>query len=108
MNTEYTPGPWLAFQANSENGTNYWRIRTAPPWSGDTLRGYCGEANARLIAAAPDLLEALKLSLIEHKEVRGFLNARISRMEPVHKWLKETEQVIGMIESAIAKAEGKA
>jgi hypothetical protein len=27
---------------------------------GDSLQGYCGEANARLIAAAPDLLEALQ------------------------------------------------
>lgn len=68
--SRHTPGPWLAYQANSEVGTNYWRIRTAPPGSGDTLRGYCGEANARLIAAAPDLLEAL-LGMVEMFELTG-------------------------------------
>jgi len=30
---------------------------------GDSTQGYCGEANAKLIAAAPDLLEALAFML---------------------------------------------
>ena len=33
------------------------------PSEGDNLRGYCGEANARLVAAAPLLFEALQLLL---------------------------------------------
>ena len=59
---KHTPGPWAAFQSKPDVGTNYWRIRTASPESGllDTIGGYCGEANARLIEAAPDLLEALR------------------------------------------------
>lgn len=41
------------------DGTNYARI-TCDQSGGDNLRGYCGAANARLIAAAPDLLNALQ------------------------------------------------
>ena len=61
--SEHTPGPWTA------------RPQTGPQWGvthGDsefaficncfTLHGN-DEANARLIAAAPDMLEALKQSL---------------------------------------------
>lgn len=58
MTTKHTPGPWTAFQRPKEEGTNYWRI-TFTDRSSDSLVGYCGEANARLIAAAPELLEAL-------------------------------------------------
>jgi hypothetical protein len=36
---------------------------SSDPNEGDNLRGYCGEANARLIAAAPDLLAACKAML---------------------------------------------
>lgn len=62
MSAQHTPGPWKAWQNTSEVGTNYWRFRTASEMYGlqDNLGGYCGEANARLIAAAPELLEALE------------------------------------------------
>lgn len=58
----HTKGPWKAWQRDSDKGTNYWAIRAAPDAFGlqGNLRGYCGEANAHLIAAAPDLLEALE------------------------------------------------
>ena len=58
----HTPGPWAVWQDKSESGSNYWRIRTAPEKYGlqDNLGGYCGEANARLIAAAPEMLAALQ------------------------------------------------
>ena len=59
---QHTPGPWAAWQRESDKGTNYWVFRTAPEMFGmqDNLRGYCGEANANLIAAAPELLESAK------------------------------------------------
>lgn len=57
--SKHTPGPWR-YKPHSVDG-NYMLIFCSDDSSeGDNLRGYCGEANARLIAAAPDLLGALK------------------------------------------------
>ena len=56
MSAKHTPGPWR-FTRHAHD-SNYMRITCSnDPGHGDNLRGYCGEANARLIAAAPDLLE---------------------------------------------------
>ena len=64
-----TPGPWEYFPklSGSENHRGFrigvdkgWFIADAMPIDMD---GKEGEANARLIAAAPDLLEALQLLL---------------------------------------------
>lgn len=66
MKTPHTPGPWLSFKAGgvySENGREI--IFSAH----NTRSGSAEEreANARLIAAAPELLEACRraLALIE-------------------------------------------
>jgi hypothetical protein len=60
---EYTPGPWISRPILGENFRAAIKARTAPGGIALTLRGL-GEieedANARLIAAAPELLEALK------------------------------------------------
>jgi hypothetical protein len=56
----HTPGPWSYQMRN-----NYARIyfhglsRDDKVLGGDSLCGYCGEANAMLIAAAPNMFEAL-------------------------------------------------
>jgi hypothetical protein len=56
MTTQHTPGPWKYLRTSGFDygSTAYW------------IPGICGnvkdEANARLIAAAPDLLEALKVA----------------------------------------------
>ena len=55
-NVKYTPKPW---SYEMRHDTNY-AIITCDIKGGDNLRGYCGEANARLIVAAPELLEALE------------------------------------------------
>ncbi len=54
----YTPGPWRI-----EMTGNYMRLYMPGPLKGDVARGYVGEDNARLIAAAPELLEALEDTL---------------------------------------------
>ena len=57
--TKHTPGPWdIKFQENNENwlvmhGLD--AVAECPDWN-----GMPGNANARLIAAAPELLEAAK------------------------------------------------
>ena len=69
----YTPGPWNVdwYIQYSDGGSEVWRVpRSIGPisadhnhWSGPHLdcgENEEGEANARLIAAAPELVEALK------------------------------------------------
>jgi hypothetical protein len=61
--TEHSIGPWRAEYTPTETGRDFWSIYAA---NGDaveymTLRGGKElEANARLTAAGPELLEALK------------------------------------------------
>lgn len=62
MSGQHTPGPWRVFGATAENGTSN-EIHADGEFiarvfmNGNTLKR---EANARLIAAAPDLLAALE------------------------------------------------
>ncbi len=62
---EHTPGPWQAEEASVRGITQEWFVRV----DGDDIaiasdirdrNGNHSEANARLIAAAPELLEALE------------------------------------------------
>ena len=88
--TKHTPGPW---EAVPSQGDNVWDVvvHTETPMSSATgfVGGVFGEANARLIAAAPVLLEACW-------RTRNFLlcsgQARSHAVE--------------VLEDAIAKAEG--
>jgi hypothetical protein len=100
MNTEHTPGPWRV-----GNGSFVISDHPAPGITGsDDVHHYGGhlicesvsQANARLIAAAPDLLEALKI-LSDYPISGGYaLGPCISECD-----MQE-------IRAAIAKAEGKA
>lgn len=78
--SKHTPGPW----APSDETCNY-------VWSGDTCVARMAEtdekeANARLIAAAPELLEALRrvamngsVSQIISKADRDYMDAAIAK-----------------------------
>ena len=61
----WTPGPWTAFQRDGEKGTNYFRLllHSHPEqqniYGQDSLAGYCGEHNATLAAASPELYEVV-------------------------------------------------
>ena len=95
MSTQHTPGPW--------------RIGTTPPNGEQTIGTQQGlmvavattgantptEANARLIAAAPDLLEALK-ACIPHLERDDHHTDALSRERPHYAAAR----------AAIAKATG--
>lgn len=52
MNATHTPGPWRAEYV----GLGMWAVRWAAGDVAHTAREHCPEADARLIAAAPDVL----------------------------------------------------
>jgi len=66
LETPYTPGPWRA-----ERPRKRWRVRNMEgifvmeDWGGLQHAEVRREADARLIAAAPQLYEALKV-IVEH------------------------------------------
>jgi len=95
MTSKHTPGPWAMDEDKYGEEIDVYPLKDGPPPMGRwaeicTVKDYESQdemrANARLIAAAPDLLEALKLAC-ELLEYGGF------DMEKFH--------------AAIAKAEGR-
>jgi hypothetical protein len=110
MTTEHTPGPWEIGRVSAPN-TGATPIR----WKGGNLAWACGKdsahgfdeatarANARLMAAAPDLLAELNLA---ERVIRSAVQESAGRVkaEIVGGW----EFHAGRIREAIARAEGRA
>ncbi len=110
-NAKHTPGPW-AFSRSDDFGDarfyvaqqdgapytpNYSDVATLIAETVSGERVFIQEANARLIAAAPELLEALVLMVRTHDE-------------PAETLLQETkeQQWLEKARAAIAKATGEA
>ena len=55
--SKHTPGPW---EAGRLAGPDQWMVSGGPDGNRTSIADVSGEANARLIAAAPDLLRACK------------------------------------------------
>jgi hypothetical protein len=78
MNTQHTPGPWVVYDDSNDGKTN--RIEIAA--RGKTVARIYHSVpeedllNARLIAAAPDLLEALHGLLLFPSNPRENIKAR--------------------------------
>jgi hypothetical protein len=92
MKTTHTPGPWEVASSDvtvivSQRPNEPYKVTVAETMGYKIER----EANARLIAAAPDLLEALH-DLLERVQTAGQYNRMISECNEAEK--------------AIAKAEG--
>jgi hypothetical protein len=94
----HTPGPWTTEQPSGlTNPEPNWLPIYAPKWwhlakvvvELDGERSEEGEANARLIAAAPELLEACK-AIADHYDEDEILSGDLNKLR-----------------AAIAKAEGK-
>jgi hypothetical protein len=102
MTTKHTatPGPWENHKWNCEEHQIYAKGGTIAlvSHSHTLVPEVEADANARLIAAAPDLLAALK-----EYEAHGFAVPQSEHPEAV-----EQRRIRAMMRAAIAKAEGQA
>src|SRR6478735_7587955 len=98
MSAKHTPGPWVASQY-LDNGQ--WGIITHDNQIVVGLSSRISEADARFIAAAPDLLESLRetLKALEHN---------FAQVHPDYDGTANAHSIIGRARAAIAKAEGGA
>ena len=76
MKTQHTPGPWFIERRTYDNETTYYGVTASDGhgWSGNrymSVSGCIDEHDARLIAAAPELLEALR-DLLEQTGLDGW------------------------------------
>ena len=99
--TGHTPGPWEALPWERESGGQDWNIWGPRPSNHPghpDLEGDVGsEADARLIAAAPEMLAALKDA---RSAVAVMTNDEGERDAPI-------QNLQGRLDTAIAKAEGQ-
>jgi len=113
----HTPGPWLAVPFH-DDGQAGWQITematNAQLGVADVLyrRGkykatnhYAAEANARLIAAAPEMLGALKIA---HATICQLVDEKnLSSEGMTAEEYQKHSTWVGRIQAAIAKAEGR-
>lgn len=99
MSKNHTPGPWEVFDGGEH-------LTISPTWGGFTIcrmhELYNDEtiaANARLIAAAPEMLELLT-------EVRNSLRAASSDLFPVRLGLWEVDELADEIDALLERARG--
>ena len=95
----YTPGPWQCDEIGSEGWTVFARIPYRTLDFARTLATNLSEEDARLIHAAPELLEALRLTLQQTVNLDSLLSRGGDRTD--------TLKAIAVACAAIAKAEGK-
>lgn len=87
----FTPGPWKSALTVQENGPNFYTIASST-FGGKFIAQVENEANALLIAAAPDLLEALR-------ECSEALTSDAA--------ISKRKELLERADKALAKAEGK-
>lgn len=112
MTTKHTPGPWHVGDLAAPNLAGRNALVYAPSGYAvaDAKVFHCKfgvpemEANARLIAAAPDMLEALEGLLLVEPTTRSDL---AWEMLTIHEKARRYDQALERIKSAIAKARGE-
>lgn len=97
MNLTHTPAPWdIEYSAR-----NYWYIEHVQGGETYTLTKLdCGAADARLMAAAPELLMAAHAALADLEGIAPEIDPSGDRQHPVWETIKE-------LRAAIAKATGE-
>ena len=99
----HTPGPWGAAYHGPGNTVQHGLAGYSIQGTEGIAYNVCREANARLIAAAPDLLEACRAALVW----AAIATARDH--EPTHPLaIENAQEDVDKIREAIAKAEGSA
>lgn len=99
---KHTPGPWKAGKYSVNNyqiavyGSDQTKICTLEGWNDEFLEE--AEANARLIASAPKLLETIKGAKSAMQKALPFLPAD---NEAVYcgEWIDEINELISIIET---------
>jgi len=107
MNTQIknTPGPWMAFNKVGNRILNNWKVmgeENGICTMDESLTGEERIANARLIAAAPELLETLRE--ISKKATLYYENAKHAGCN--HD-MTNYAHIADVADKAIAKAEGR-
>lgn len=110
MSARHTPGPWAVFERGIRAGSICTIVHRIKWWA-------CGldeseeMANARLIAAAPELLDAVALARAQIKEDRDALaqchtdpSGYVDKLGAAA--LSEYDETLSLIDAAIAKATG--
>lgn len=106
--SKHTPGPWKMRNRTGNHDWNNWRIAAedGPGRVGgicrldESLTGEESEANARLIAAAPELLEALDDCITNE-------NATCIVQNDVAYMIRRFKAINQICRAAIAKATGE-
>ena len=98
--TQHTPGPWTIEQIIPEGEPQFWPI--AGPHTFKVADVYLSEIDARLIAAAPEMLDALKELIAEFDEE----SRQIADTDPGCYGLVETGG-IAYARALLARIEGK-
>ena len=125
---KHTPGPWIAEQRDTRSvvlaAKGRCLLADCPQWSNRDDRPRAAEAfaNAKLFAAAPDLLDALESVSQEHDLLRWMKNIEMRRSQgsfgiavaddsDAIGWQEQAEKLKVLVdrrESAIARARGDA
>ena len=111
MSTTHTPGPWILTENQKAEDSvftgNYRLIEAGRGYFTDSVPGFClsgyiSRADALLIAAAPELLAALRamVCMMDMSPKPEKLNAAIT-------WRENDELARSMADKAIARAEGR-
>jgi len=114
METKHTPGPWvtgntspLIFGVKRGNGTEPIGFVYGPSFTEKSKYGQTAMANARLIAAAPELYDALRELLTDMVIAQGNMR-KAAKRDPAWEGCAEIIQPrVDAARAAIAKAEGK-
>ncbi len=99
MNTKYTPSPWKVDKEIATVSGHPWAIRAKDTVLADICDSKNGAANARLIAAAPRLLEALHRLVNANESYAGSTEAARVKAEDIAR-------AVTAARDAIAKATG--